>query len=119
MALSDGSVHLINLSMTGTVSLSNLNLKVVPVMRLMVLQTLPIDRLWHEGSDSLYDLSHMHPIKIETFMSDSCRGFNRMHVEVVRLSQPHASRTHSFFHGILDPPPVTKTERRMDSRKKG
>jgi len=28
-------------------------------------------------------------------------------------------RQHLSSHGILDPPPVTKTERRMDSRKKG
>jgi len=39
--------------------------------------------------------------------------------QAVSVPRPHASRTHSFFHGILDPPPVTKTERRMDSRKKG
>jgi hypothetical protein len=25
-------------------------------------------------------ITKMHPIKIETFMSDSCRGFNRMHL---------------------------------------
>ena len=28
-------------------------------------------------------ITQMHPIKIETFMSDSCRGFNRMHVIAV------------------------------------